>query len=196
MRKRDPLSQWPRVSRGGSLRGLLSFALAAVIAFGFTLSAVPATATPAPAPAQSEDERVGQMIEQLIELLFNYQNERGNWDLERVTGDNAAKMGATDLTALTMTALLYAGVSPQDERLTRAIQFLRENPPTRGYQAGLDAHVWARMNDSYLPMLHRTGQWLTTAMCPQTGGIGYRSIQDAKPEVHAATSHLDRKSVV
>ncbi|MCC5828183.1 MAG: DUF4159 domain-containing protein [Phycisphaeraceae bacterium] len=145
-------------------------------------------APPSASAQEVSDERVGEMIDQLIEIILDARNEDGHWDPGG--GDRTdKKLGGTDLTVLALNALLYAGISPQDERLSRALSFIQANPPRRGYQAGIDAHVWAAMNDSYLPMLDRTTYWLVENTCRQTGGAGYMALTERNPEIHASTAH-------
>ncbi|MCC5828182.1 MAG: DUF4159 domain-containing protein [Phycisphaeraceae bacterium] len=106
------------------------------------LALVMAPAMPAHAQAQVTDEEVGQMIDALVKYIFSLKSPEGNWEQGR--SGHAYNSGQT---ALVVTALLYAGVSPQDERLARPLRHLRETELQGAYEGGLHAHVWGATSE-------------------------------------------------
>jgi len=88
------------------------------------------------------------------DYLYAQQNEQGNWEQVQKP-DNNGDEGRADvnarqwggLTAIASYALLAANESPQDPKLGKAINFLK-NADIRGvYALGLRCQVWLRLKD-------------------------------------------------
>ncbi|MCA9284915.1 MAG: DUF4159 domain-containing protein [Phycisphaerales bacterium] len=91
-------------------------------------------------------------------------------------GDSPQEAGYT---ALVVVALLHAGLSPQDNRLSDAVAFLRTAEPRGTYAVAARALVWARLSDASRPLLEKDVQWLLQGLGRRTGGWDYRQQPDS-----------------
>src|SRR5688572_26623118 len=86
--------------------------------------------------------QVDETIKKACDFLLNQQNPAGNWE---TGGKGGAGHGGASLwgghTALATYALLAGGVSSQDPRMQKAIQFLREEEINLIYAVGIRAQV-------------------------------------------------------
>jgi len=155
-------------------------AVAATVAVVLVAPARPARAQGVDLPAPAVDAReVDQAIRRMVGYLYSTQTDRGHWEMkdnptaykgheaeERLTRE----FGGT--TALCVLALLYAGESPQNEKLARAIKWLTEIKMTGTYAVGLRTSVWSKLNDpKYRRLLLRDAAWLIDAMTTADGDV-------------------------
>ncbi|MBI1375035.1 MAG: DUF4159 domain-containing protein [Phycisphaera sp.] len=150
---------------------------------GIALAMVLAVFLGAPRPAQAvTDDEVEAGIKKLVAYLFSQQNPNGHWDLDQPENDVAHQgMQWGGKTALVTYALLKAGVSYQDPRLERALEFLKTAELKGTYAVALRSHVWGRVPDSFKPYQQKDLYWLIEASHKvSSGGLGWRYVQDAK----------------
>jgi len=155
-------------------------AVAVTAAVTLLTSASPARAQGVDLPAPAVDAReVDQAIRRMVDYLYGAQNDRGHWEME----DNPAaykgheaeerltrEFGGT--TALCVLALLYAGESPQNEKLARAVKWLAEIQMTGTYAVSLRTSVWSKLNDpKYRRLLLKDAAWLIDAMTTDAGDV-------------------------
>ncbi|QQE12775.1 DUF4159 domain-containing protein [Planctomycetota bacterium] len=93
--------------------------------------------------AAISDEQVQQAIAQIQEFLFKQQNDKGTWE-----GRHSGEYPGGE-TAIVTYALLTSGISPQDPRLERALDYLLNVDMDRTYSLSLRAHCLAAMPGAY-----------------------------------------------
>lgn len=129
-----------------------------------------------PAHAVS-DEQIQQKIKELVDQIVAAQNADGIWEpKDKEKGEGHAGKGQWGgMTALQTYALLSAGVSYQDKRLTRAIEFLKTADIQGTYAIAIRAHVWAALPKEFNQYLQNDIYWLLEAIGagPAKGGYDY-----------------------
>ena len=115
------------------------------------------------------DAEVDDALARLIPRLWALQGDEGHWD--RGGSNHAFEVGQT---ALVVTSLLYAGVSPQEPQMQRALQRLREQELVGTYEVALRGHVWAHVNDELAVPLRDVFYWLSENYHPESTTIDYR----------------------
>jgi hypothetical protein len=95
-------------------------------------------------------QQIDASIKKAVDFLYSKQRD-GVWE-----GDGVGELSPTGkthggLTAIATYALLAAGENPNDPKLARAIEFLKELQTTDGYVLGLRAQLWR-----YLPQTTAT----------------------------------------
>lgn len=131
----------------------------------------------------ASDEQVDQAIQRMKRYFYATQDPRsGGWP--QLVYDNGPQHGGE--TALATLAMLMAGESPQDPRLARAIDYLKNAQLTGTYAVALRAHVWAQLSDDYHALLENDAKWLLAAADAQS-----RFRYGAEREGHAnhSTTH-------
>jgi hypothetical protein len=103
----------------------------------------------APGVAQSSkdaftDDDMARAIEEGVDFLWRQRQDDGSWGDYQVDKHTYR----TGLTALVMYALLETGVSPQEERMAKSLEWLSKNREAdlMTYSIGLRANVWAAAN--------------------------------------------------
>ncbi len=127
-----------------------------------------------PAGAQQEfGDEINAAIERGVAFLWDLQQDDGSWP--QFAGGEHSDHGVGE-TALVVYALLEAGESAQDERILRAIDYLRGASASHIYSASLRAVAIQvaneTTNDRYLDALESYVAPVVTAMNRQ-GGFGY-----------------------
>jgi len=89
------------------------------------------------------DAGVEQAIQKGIEYLFSKQYKNGSWQPYRAGQDNSHDTGPT---ALVVYALLESGISPQDPRIQRAIEWLEKTPADTTYALVTRCNAWLAVN--------------------------------------------------
>src|SRR5687767_208702 len=91
--------------------------------------------------AKAADPRdIDAAINDAVKFLYSQQKD-GTWEREfDKHGDQT-----TGQTALVVHALLTAGESHQDERIVKAIDYLRKTPTTGVYALGMRCQVWSQL---------------------------------------------------
>ena len=87
-------------------------------------------------PAGFSDVAVEEAIEKGIAYLWSLQDASGSWG---PAGHAAYPVGPT---ALITYALLESGISPQDARMVKALDFLARSRTNKTYSLGLRSNVW------------------------------------------------------
>lgn len=132
-------TKWKSFRNGkGSMQiRLRSFAIAAMV---IPLLVVPASA--------ATPEEINKAIEKGVAYIYAQQKPGGHWETSDkrvgIAHDWGNQQGDSfgGFTALSTYALLAAGESPQDKRLTAAIDFLKHADVIGIYSLGLRAQVW------------------------------------------------------
>ncbi|MCE5277024.1 MAG: DUF4159 domain-containing protein [Planctomycetaceae bacterium] len=123
--------------------------------------------------AEFSDENVAKAIKSAIDFLYSAQNADGSWP--------AHGQFKTGPTAMATYALLSAGINPQEERLKKALEWLKANDSTHTYDLGLRCYAWHLANNStlgrYREQLMKEAALLVASTA--TGSYGYTS--DGKP---------------
>jgi len=115
--------------------------IAVILAAGCLLAA---SSTPAPAQQQAfSDEAVEKAIERGVKFLLSQQRENGSWPPFGEPGQNYHASGPT---ALATYALLESGISPQDERMAKALDWMAQTPENMTYSLGLRCSAWQIAN--------------------------------------------------
>ncbi len=143
-----------------------------------------------PAFAAPSDDEIEAAIVRMQNWLLRQQNaERGNWEKSPPPSADVAnheRSRTHGQTLMATYALLGSGWSPQEERLAKALRFLRENEPWGTYGTSVRSHIWALLPDAYLPNLQRDAEWLLKA---QNGGLwDYGPVRRARVD-HSTTQY-------
>lgn len=107
--------------------------------------------------------------------LYSQQNAEGNWEgvpAPTTTGGSDVTGGQWGgLTSIATYALLAAGESPQDPRIVRASQWLREQNVVGIYALGCRANVWNLQSarEQYRDVIRKDAAVLMTALRRQSG---------------------------
>ena len=109
-----------------------------ILAFALCVSCLWATAAAEPKQAEFSDEAVERAIAKGVEYLWSAQGEKGNWP--------AYGRYEAGPTALAVYALLETGVSPQDPRMAKALEWLKETKTTWTYTLSLRCNAWLIAN--------------------------------------------------
>ena len=120
--------------------------------------------------AEVTAEQVRQAIDRGVNYLVTQQRHDGSWN------DYMTYPGGT--TALCTLALLNSGVEPSDEKIQRALAYLRQLPPTQTYVVSLQTMVFARAEpDKDQSLIGRNVRWLEAAQVtrgPRKGSWSYQ----------------------
>ena len=150
------------------------------MSFRPTLSLVIMLATSSLAPGASgnndeplTDADVREGIREAIEYLYKQQEDWGHWDVEEPTNSHINGTNYGGKTALVTYALLTAGESYQNEKLKKAIAFLKDVDLVGTYAVAMRAHVWAKMPEEYMPELRRDLRWLLDSLNVKEGTYDY-----------------------
>ena len=106
----------------------------------------------APAAGQVTDQQVRAAIQRGIENLYGMQNDAGIWDDPEEIEAGHHHGGKT---ALATYALLEAGESYQNPKLSKAIEWLVDVKMTGVYSLSLRCHVWAALPQKFKRYLVR-----------------------------------------
>jgi hypothetical protein len=110
-------------------------------------------ASPWPARADITPDQVRNSIDRAVAYLKRQQNNNGTWT------DQAAYPGG--ITALCTLALVNAGVGPDDEKVQKALQYLRGQIPTQTYVVSLQTMVFCAAEPKKdLLLIQRNVKWL------------------------------------
>ncbi|MBI1375230.1 MAG: DUF4159 domain-containing protein [Phycisphaera sp.] len=118
------------------------------------------------------DAEIHAGIKKLTNRLFSMQNADGLWVDAFPKDDSIHGVQFGGTTALATLALLEAGVSYQDPRLERAIDFLSKVDMKGTYARSIRAQMWAVMPDRFAPQLAEDVKWLVDDRRPGPEG-GY-----------------------
>ncbi len=136
----------------------------------------------APEPSISA-EQVQAAIKKSVAFLYTMQNDKGTWETGATPEEAAQKPGPSvdavqakrdfgGHTALAVLALLYAGESPKDPKIQKAIKFLEEAELSGTYASGIRASVWSKLNDHrFKPRLSADAKWLLSAIHKADGTL-------------------------
>lgn len=111
------------------------------------------------APASVTEPQVAAGIGAMKRYLYSAQRE-GHWERSSTEGHRGGQ------TALVVLALLMSGESPQNPRLSHAIDWLkglRDDELTSTYARSVRAHVWAALPNQFHRLLRRDADWLMNA---------------------------------
>lgn len=138
------------------------------------LLCAPVWAGPNKANIHFSDEAVGAAIDKAIAYIWSQQKADGSWpEIETYS------MGPTALAAY---ALLEAGVNPQDPRMVKTLDWLKDNTDNKTYSIGLRCNVWAIANkkadNKYKEQLEKDVKTLVDST--SNGTYGYNSLGDGK----------------
>jgi hypothetical protein len=156
------------------MRHGIPFGALAVLLF---LSATAFAQTPIP---PFSDQAVENAIEKATKFLLDKQQPDGSWPL--YGGGPPLGPWPDGPTALATYALLESGLSPQDARMKKALEWLQKNRSDRTYCLGLRSQVWLSVNrptkGKYLDELKKDVEqlWKSTA----DGSYTYGSLGDGK----------------
>ncbi len=137
------------------------------------LLAAAAVAGPDPGPALTDDQ-VRSAIGALVEENSRRKDpvrlwEPASWDADA----DGQPSQAGGYTALAVQALLMAGESYQDPRLSDAIAHLETVTLKGTYAIAVRAQVWALLPDKFRDRLAADARWLAAAFQPELGGWDY-----------------------
>lgn len=128
------------------MAGLKNQAILLVIALAILAGSRPAIADISP-------EQVRVSIERAVSYLKRQQNSNGTWP------DPPGNVGG--ITSLCTLALLNAGVEPSDEKLQKALAYLRTLRPTQTYVAALQTMVFCAAEPKKdLLLIRHNAKWL------------------------------------
>lgn len=137
--------------RSGLVAFTMSLVVTATLPVGSLAQDKP-VAKPAAKPAaavagQASTANVGAAIEKAKTYLYSVQSPDGTWEKNPTrnpkANDQSAEGGQfSGHTALIVYALLSAGDRPTDDRLARAIEFLKKTDTLGTYALGLRCQVW------------------------------------------------------
>jgi hypothetical protein len=143
--------------------------MAGLVVLLVLLWAVPPRAAEPAAPREDLAQKVEQAINRAVKFLRDTEKGRGHW--ERAVDFNV--IVPDGMSALATLALLYAGVSPQDEMLQRSLKHLRDREPEAGgrtYVVSLQTMVYALANQPEdKERLQRCVNWLLEARIQRRG---------------------------
>ncbi|WP_432797594.1 DUF4159 domain-containing protein [Poriferisphaera sp. WC338] len=105
------------------------------------------------------DEQIQQAITRMQDYFFSIHDGVDQWE-NQYKGNKIHGGGET---ALVTYALLSSGISPQDARLSPAIQYLMRKEMNGTYARSLRAHCFAAMPSSYASRLLSDARWLKGA---------------------------------
>ncbi|MBI5724375.1 MAG: DUF4159 domain-containing protein [Planctomycetes bacterium] len=124
------------------------------------------------------DEDVDKAIQRLIDYLFSLQLPEGNWPTGR--SDTCCPNGwPTGTTAMSVYALIEAGVSAKDPRLVKALDWLVKNQDgdMATYSVGLRCNAWLAANKQtkkqYQKNLEKDVELLVLEGTTNGGGYSY-----------------------
>jgi len=121
------------------------------------------------APARADDplvEKVRMSIRQGKDYLLGQQRDNGSWEI------NAADVGHPGgATSLALLALLTSGVSPQNDRIQKGLEYLRKIKPSQTYVVALQTMALAQAGQKDRELIQRNVDWLLKAQ--QDNGWSY-----------------------
>jgi hypothetical protein len=143
--------------------------------------------------ARPSDDDVKKGIKSIIDALYAQQLPNGTWDLDKPGADHVTGVNWGGTTALITYALLSAGESYQNPKLTRAIEYLKntsDKPDKYGeikatYAIGLRAHVWSHLPPQFEKYLQKDIAWLLSANGGGPAGGGYQYLKPGNAGVSA-----------
>jgi Domain of unknown function (DUF4159)/Prenyltransferase and squalene oxidase repeat len=142
------------------------FAQSACLTCYFTIVAVLLNATTALAQGPVTPQAVQKSIDKAIQaLLADQHDDDGGWP--EVAGYNG---GVSSLVTL---ALLNAGMTPQDARISRALTYLKRITPTQTYVVSLQTMAFCAADpNKFLAEIQRNTEWLAENQS-ENGGWSY-----------------------
>ncbi len=125
-------------------------------------------------PEDVTDAHINAAIDRAIEFLWTDQEKDGSWGEFKM----AAERFRVGPNALVVYALLESGVPLSDERMQKAMRYLRSTPTTYTYGVGFRAQAWRAAwlqsrDEAYLRMLQRDVGTLIRST--RDGSYGYHS---------------------
>ncbi len=130
------------------------------------------------ATAEFSDDAVLAAINKGVAYLWSIQREDGTWPMA-AAGEHTYTMGTT---ALAVYALLEAGVDPQDPRMAKSLDWLKDANESKTYSLGMRANVWLtankKLNNKYMEQLEKDVKILAASTA--RGSYGYDSKGDGK----------------
>ena len=117
--------------------------------------------------------RVDEAIQKGVDYLWSKQKPAGDWGPFGKVGEGNGHL--TGPTALVVLSLLESGVSPQEPRMAKALDWLAAQKEDRTYSLGIRANVWQTANKytdyKYAKNLDRDVRQLV--LSSPTGAISY-----------------------
>ena len=138
--------------------------LALLLVLGLGLGLILPVGAPSAEPAAKAKpeplvEKVRKAIQGGVDFLRGQQLEDGSWEV-----DTVSHMRKGGWTALSMLALLHAGVKPEDPMMQRGLAWLRNHELTNTYCVGLQTMVFAYVHDPRDGVrIQRNADWLLKA---------------------------------
>lgn len=130
--------------------------------------------------ADVTDDEVREGIRKLVNAIYKARNQHGVWDtVDKQKAEDKGEIVHNSwggLTSLYTYALLSAGESYQNPKLTKAIEFLADNVGEKmdgTYARAVRAHVWAAMPEQFDKYLQKDIYWLLGAQGAGPNGGGY-----------------------
>jgi hypothetical protein len=147
-----------------------------------------ASAQPKPPPPRFSDPAVAEASKKGADFLWSRQNADGSWapygQAKDDKGNETATYNPAGPTSLAVYALLESGVSAQDERMAKALNWLAGQPSVKTYTLGIRCSVWESANrqtrGKYYTNLGRDTRLLVEST--KGGSYGYWSRGDGKSE--------------
>lgn len=147
------------------------------VAVGAVLLTVPRPADadePAAAPPPVTDESVEAAIQKAVKFLVGKRNSSGHWE----TQSNARDLHWAGTTGLVSLSLLYAGLDPREEEMSRSLDWLAAQTLNGTYTYGVRAHALALVPGArFRGRLEEDVRWLIAAAWPRNsknpGGYDY-----------------------
>jgi len=142
-----------------------------ILSLGSNLQA----ADPPKKAPEFSDEAVAEAIQKGVQYLLSKQDAQSTW------GPYGKEAYPTGPTAIAAYALLASGMSAQDPRLDKALNYLANTPTDKTYCLGLNCQAFAlaaKQNDKWLEPLRRDVEKLIKST--KDGSYGYNSQADGK----------------
>jgi hypothetical protein len=164
----------------------MSRLLPLVVLFAVALFTRPATAAP-PVDAEMKDvQAVNAAIDKGVGYLKQKWDKDTHWESFVITSLTSMKGG---ITALSTLALLNCGLSPKDEVVGKALDYLRKMKPEKTYVVALANLCFAEARDTKdLPRVQENTDWLLKSALRRNGRIVGWSYPDPNIQRHDASN--------
>ncbi|MBI5725466.1 MAG: DUF4159 domain-containing protein [Planctomycetes bacterium] len=145
----------------------------------------PASRIAAPG-AQPDDEAVLKAIEKARIFLWSKQQKDGKWNNLNI----AQTVWPVGSTALACYAMIESGVSPQDPKLEKALEWLQTQKTTKTYELSIRAGIWTDINRSTQNKYSKPLQDDIEALLIREGGGYSYDVLDAAARPDNSNSHF------